>query len=99
MAKIFFIAVASSVLLTAIISGRPEEKEKRSDVPIEHIFKHKIVYAEGSNHSVTEFQKDCQGRGGRLNTCGSMCDDTSGPVVCAQVCVLTCEFKKIDRKK
>jgi len=62
------------------------------DIPIQAEFSNKIVYSMDSLIDSTAFKEDCAKRGGRFNSCGSMCDDSKPEIDCVDACVNTCEL-------
>ncbi len=64
---------------------------KQGRIPVKNVFKNKIVYTMEQVRDLTPLLKDCKIRGGTLKECGSVCDDSKGPVICPAVCAYTCE--------
>jgi hypothetical protein len=85
--KIAYIII-SLILLIGIVVLYNKQK-----VSIYKQFSKKIVYTTDSMANQEKLKKDCDKKGGTFSTCGSICDDSSGPVGCPAVCAFTCELR------
>ena len=85
------------MVIVSVILGLKEQQNKADQLPPQSIdfiseCSNKIVYTLDSSLDIKPYQDDCQKRGGRFNTCGTVCSEKGEAVI--TVCALTCEFDK-----
>jgi hypothetical protein len=75
-----------------ISANQATAPEEAGAIPIEAIYKDKVVYTTDASADKAALAKDCTKRGGEFNTCGSVCGPDEG--ICAEVCAFTCDLNQ-----
>lgn len=94
LAIVFLVGLTLFVRQEVIAPEKDEQpnREQRQQVEVKKDFGEKVVYQQDENVDISQYQQDCQSRGGVFNKCGDIC--APGSEMCAQVCAYTCELTK-----
>ena len=85
------IIVAGALVVLAIVLLFLSQVLAARKIPAMSRCQNKIVYTLDQAVDKTPLRIDCVRRGGKFNTCGSVCSKKGEMVI--TVCAVTCEFK------